>query len=156
MRKVKSERGAVLLEFVVSSLLLVLVFCSLVNLGIMVRDKIFMTSAAREAARTLAVLSSDPETASYAETKAKRKAEDILGMALQSGESEGISSARISLRKEGNLAVAEIICDEPLFFPGFSLVLGGGRWQDAITLKETAVYQIDSGIFLKETAQPGY
>lgn len=127
---VKDQRGGVILEFVLSCILVMVVLLGIVNVGFLIKDKLAVTAAAREAGREYAI-SQDwnrSVNAGYAALEA-------------SGVDRFRSAVTVSPGSLGTyLVTAEASCDSPVFFPGLGLMLGGeGRWEDYITVSSGPV-----------------
>ncbi|NSW83612.1 MAG: hypothetical protein HPY90_10145 [Syntrophothermus sp.] len=133
------QRGTVLLEFVVSSMLIIAVLLCTVNLGMAVRDKVLTAAAAREAARTMAILSGDPDRTD-SEYEARQQAKQVF---------KALKDEDITIRSQGNRIEVIVAYKEPAVFPAIARMIGGGEW---IPLTSKAVYMKNEGTFIAETA----
>lgn len=123
-----------MLEFVLSCLLVMVLLMGTVNVALLVKDKLAVTAAAREAGREYAVTRD-------------------LGRALAAGRAvlaasgvEG-SRSRVELSPDSPgayLVTAEAECESPVFFPGLAMMLGGGAWENSLTVSSgPAVFRLE-------------
>lgn len=131
----KDKRGAVILEFVLSCMLVMVVFMGMVNMALLVKDKLAVTAAAREAGREYAVTQSwEQSVARGYETLA------VSGIGAER------SQVTVTPGSPGAyLVTAEAGCESPVFFPGLSMMLGGGAWETCVKVSSgPVVFRLES------------
>jgi hypothetical protein len=124
------QKGTVLLEFVLSTFVLVMVFAMLCNCAFLLREKIAVASAAREAGRQAAV------------TKDMR-------LGIEVGErvmvSSGVPESRFTVRvyqAAQNLIASEVTCDSPLLLPMIGGLLGD-EWSPYLTFHKVLYFRYE-------------
>lgn len=125
MRKFcKDERGPVLLEFVISCVLLIIIWAGICNLGLIFKDRMALAAAVREAGRTAAVTNS-----AWEGTRAGHEVLNRAGI--------GADRATVSVTPGTNAYTAVVTCRSPVALPLAASILGGSSWESHITLTDT-------------------
>lgn len=125
-----SERGSVLLEFIASCMLLLVFFVGLVNIGLLVKSRLAVAEAAREAARFTAVY--------HSSWRGYDVARRILADA-------GIQNANIMFNTESNGQIIRVRVDYdfPVFLPLAGGFMGGEVWDNTVTLSSTKRFRLE-------------
>lgn len=132
-RLYKDCRGPVMLEFVLSCILLIVILMGIVNVSLLLKDKLGAVAAAREAGRTYAVTLNI--------SKASQVGYEVLSAA-------GINPARAQVvltpNSPGqNLVTAQVACNSPVFLPGITALLGGAPWEKSIKVSGSAIFRYE-------------
>ncbi len=134
--KITSDRrGGILLEYCLCFVLLLFIWAFMCNMSLVLKDKLTVIAAAREAGRYYTAIE-------QSEAGARQKGYEILS-------SGGISAdrAQIEIHKhkpQYNLVQCEVTCRVPLAIPGASALLGGEAWEKQLTVRETAVFRLNN------------
>jgi len=128
MRLARNQRGSVLVEYVVCFLLLLLLWAGVCNCGLLLKERLAVAAAVREAGREAAVRG-DP----YAGVE---KGYQVLQAA-------GIPRDRVQVNvyhRASNLVAAEVTCRSPVFLPLMGAMVGSS-WANEITLHDVKFFR---------------
>jgi len=116
-----------MLEFVTSCFLLLVVFAGMINIGLLLKDRLTVASAAREAGRVAAIW--DIETG-------RQKGFEILA-------SGGVrtENAEVNITQTGNIITAQVSYDAPVCLPLLAGLMGGDVWENTITIGSTKYFK---------------
>ncbi|RJX20185.1 MAG: hypothetical protein C4575_07145 [Desulforudis sp.] len=120
----KDERGPVLLEFVISCILLIIIWAGICNLGLVFKDRMAVAAAVREAGRTAAITDSAQSGI--------QTGHEVLGRA-----GIGADRAAVSITAGANVYTATVTCRSPIALPFVAGMLGGSPWENHITMSDT-------------------
>lgn len=131
MKKLKSEKGTEIIEFVIlAPILLFVVFGSLAFI-LTIYAKIVVVDAAREGARAEALNS----------TTASEKVKEVLrGYNLKEGL---IESVTVETKDENGTqyVYVQVVYKQPSLFPGLPKLIGNSQWPDYFMLSSRAVFK---------------
>ncbi|GBF33962.1 hypothetical protein DCCM_3073 [Desulfocucumis palustris] len=125
----RNERGAVLLELVITSMIILVIWTGMCNTALLFKDKLAVIAVAREAGREAAATGN----LSRGEQKG-REMMDITKIR---------DKAEINVYwYESPYLAAEVTCRSPLVLPGMGALLGH-PWEKEITLKTTKIFRAE-------------
>lgn len=131
-RFVKNNRGTTMLEFVISFMLLLIIWGGICNFGLLFKERLAVTAAVREAGREAAVSGN-----LYAG----------IDRGYQVLQAEGIGPERsvvLVYQPAANLFAVEVTCRSPLFLPLLNGLMGGSPFASELTLQETKYYRYEA------------
>lgn len=124
------NRGSVLLEFVIASMLLLVLWAGMCNTALILKDRLAVAAVARDAGREAAVTGSNHNGVLKGQEIARANGID--------------SRASISVRPAGDSYItSEVSCRSPLAFPGMGALFGGKPWDKEITLKTAKTFRLE-------------
>lgn len=116
-------------------MLILIIWAGLCNTALILKDRLVVIAAAREAGRYYAAIN-------QSESEARDKGLEILA-------NGGIEKDRAVIRiydndPGNNLVRCEVTCRVPVAIPGAAGLLGGKPWQNQITFRESAVFRLET------------
>lgn len=129
MRKLTAdERGSVLLEFVVASMIILMVWAGMCNVALILKDRLTVAAAARESGRTAAVTKNAWE--------GSQRGYDVL---TAGGIDRGRATVDVTIGVD--IASSIVECRIPVAVPGLMMLFGGAPWGNEINVSGSAVFR---------------
>ena len=131
IRTVKDSRGTVMLEFMLSIMVLLVIWSVMCNCALLLRERLAVASALREAGREAAVNGNF--------FTGVERGRQIL-------EQAGIPNGRAQIevyQAADNLIAAEVTCQSPVILPLISSLMGGG-WASSVTFSDTKYFRYEA------------
>ncbi len=130
MRLKGDRRGSVMLEFVAACMLVLLIWAGACNLALILKDRLVVATAAREAGRAAAVTGDAGEGV--------RKGYEVLKAGnIDSGR------ATVVVRRDTPqrlMVKSSVTCRTPVAIPGLMILFGGSPWEKEVAVSDSAVF----------------
>jgi len=127
----RDNRGTAMLEFVISFMLVLIIWAGICNFSLLLKERLALASAAREAGRETAV-SGDLHAG--------------INRGYEVLQAEGITPDRsrvLVYQPASNLFAVEVTCRSPVFLPLVNGLMGGSPFDSEITIHETKYYRFE-------------
>lgn len=139
LRRLRDQRGSVMVEFALVAPLLILILIGIMVLGVVINAKIVVAGAAREAGRTWAIVKND-------HVAREKAAEAIVSGGLKAhadGQTLFNPHQDVQFMRQGDYIQVSVAYRQPTFVPLLGELMGTSGTGGYLTLRSQAIFRVE-------------